>query len=329
MTNSASNKTIYVAGHNGMVGSAITRRLKQQSDGNQISLLTRDRSQLDLENQQAVHEFFQTHKIDEVYLCAARVGGIYANNQYPADFIYSNLLIEGNIINAAFRGGVRRLLFLGSSCIYPRDCPQPMQETALLTGPLESTNEPYAIAKIAGIKLCESYNRQHGTDYRSVMPTNLYGENDNFHPKNSHVIPALMRRIHEAKVNQDKSVTIWGTGKVMREFLHVDDMADASIFVMNLPAEFYAEKIDPMLSHINIGTGQDVTIAELATTLVSVIGYQGELEFDSAKPEGTPRKLLDVSRLSGLGWDYKTNLKEGLTRTYNWYQNNIETARKS
>ena len=329
MTDSTSTKTIYVAGHNGMVGSAIIRRLEEVVDENNISLLTQDRSQLDLENQPAVLDFFQTQQIDEVYLCAARVGGIHANNEYPADFIYSNLTIESNIINAAFRGGVQKLLFLGSSCIYPRDCPQPMQESALLTGPLESTNEPYAIAKIAGIKLCESYNRQHGTDFRSVMPTNLYGENDNFHPQNSHVIPALMRRIHEAKIHQDKSVTIWGTGNVMREFLHVDDMANASVFVMNLPTEYYAKNIDPMLSHVNIGTGQDVTIAELATTLASVIGYQGKLEFDSSKPEGTPRKLLDVSKLSGLGWDYNISLKDGLARTYNWYENNLDIARES
>jgi GDP-L-fucose synthase len=329
VTDNVSTKTIYVAGHNGMVGSAIVRHLESVVDGNKVSLITRDRNQLDLENQSAVLDFFQTRQIDEVYLCAARVGGIHANNEYPADFIYSNLVIESNIINAAFRGGVQKLLFLGSSCIYPRDCPQPMQESALLTGPLESTNEPYAVSKIAGIKLCESYNRQHGTDYRSVMPTNLYGENDNFHPQNSHVIPALMRRIHEAKINRDESVIIWGTGKVMREFLHVDDMASASIFVMNLPGEYYAEKTDPMLSHINIGTGQDVTITELATTLASVIGYQGELKFDSSKPEGTPRKLLDVTKLSGLGWDYKISLKDGLARTYNWYQNNIDIARES
>ncbi len=330
MINNPATKTIYLAGHNGMVGSAIARQLEADAStyASRISLITRDRDQLDLGNQQAVQDFFQAHQIDEVYLCAARVGGIHANSEYPADFIYNNLIIESNVINAAFRGGVQKLLFLGSSCIYPRDCPQPMRESALLTGPLEPTNEPYAIAKIAGIKLCESYNRQHGTDYRSVMPTNLYGDNDNFHPQNSHVIPALMRRIHEAKINRAKSVVIWGSGNVMREFLHVDDMAGASVFVMNLPTRDYVEKIDPMLSHINIGTGQDVTIAELASTLASVVGYQGELEFDSTKPEGAPRKLLDVGKLSGLGWDYKISLKEGLEKTYSWYQNNIDTKRE-
>lgn len=309
-------KTIYIAGHQGMVGSAIIRQL--MADTNNI-IITATHSELDLTNQQAVNQFFADNKIDQVYLAAAKVGGIYANNEYPAEFIYQNLMIEANIIHAAHTHNVQKLLFLGSSCIYPKMAEQPMKEEALLTGILESTNEPYAIAKIAGIKLCESYNRQYGRDYRSVMPTNLYGENDNFHPENSHVIPALIRRFHEAKLNNDPTVTAWGSGKPMREFLHVDDMAEASIFVMNLDNQIYQRETLPMLSHINIGTGIDCTIRELVETVVKVIGYQGEIIFDESKPDGTAQKLMDVSRLKQLGWEAKINLEQGLNSTYQWF----------
>jgi GDP-L-fucose synthase len=311
--------TIYVAGHRGMVGSAIVRQLQERGFGN---ILTRTHSQLDLCDQAAVRYFFAKNKIDHVVLAAARVGGIHANNTYPADFIYDNLMMEANIVNEAFRSGVKRLLFLGSSCIYPKMAEQPMREDALLTGLLEPTNEPYAVAKIAGIKLCESYNRQHGTDYRSVMPTNLYGENDNFHPKNSHVIPAMMRRFHEAKMRGDATVTVWGTGKPMREFLHVDDMAAACLHVMLLDHATYAEHTQPMLSHINVGTGVDCTIRELAETMQRVVGFEGELVFDTDKPDGTPRKLMDVSRLGKLGWKATISLEEGLTSTYQWFLEN-------
>ncbi len=307
---------IYIAGHRGMVGAAIYRKLEALGYENQV---TRPHQELDLCNQQAVREFMQCEKPDVVILAAAKVGGIHANNTYPAEFIYENLMIESNVIHQAYQAGVNSLLFLGSSCIYPKLAPQPMQENALLTDTLESTNEPYAIAKIAGIKLCESYNRQYGTDYRSVMPTNLYGEGDNFHPENSHVIPALMRRIHEAKENSDPQVTIWGTGKAMREFLHVDDMAAASIHVLNLDKQVYEQQTQPMLSHINVGTGEDCTIKELAETLQRVIGYQGELVFDVTKPDGTPRKLMNVDRLKNLGWNPQISLHEGLERTYNWF----------
>ncbi len=315
---------IYIAGHNGMVGSAIIRQL--QNDNTNV-IITASRDELDLTNQQAVKQFFADTKIDQVYLAAAKVGGIHANNEYPAEFIYQNLMIEANIIHAAHTNNVQKLLFLGSSCIYPKAVPQPMKEEALLTGILESTNEPYAIAKITGIKLCESYNRQYGRDYRSVMPTNLYGENDNFHPKNSHVVPALIRRFHQAKLNNDPQVTAWGTGKPKREFLHVDDMAQASIFVMNLDNAVYQQETSPMLSHINIGTGIDCTIRELVETVAKVIGYQGEIVFDTSKPDGTPRKLMDVSRLERLGWKAKTNLEDGLNTTYQWFLINQKTFR--
>ncbi len=318
------SQRIYVAGHGGMVGSALCRRLAKRGD---VEIVTRTHQQLDLTDQAAVNEFFKHQAIDQVYFAAAKVGGIFANNEYPANFIYDNLQMQCNVIHASFQAGVRKLLFLGSSCIYPRDASQPMVESALLTGPLEPTNEPYAIAKIAGIKLCESYSRQHGLDYRSVMPTNLYGENDNFHPQNSHVIPALMRRIHEAKVTGADEVVIWGSGRPMREFLHVDDMAQASVFVMELPHKKYTSLIDPRCSHINVGSGLDCTIRELAETMSRVVGYQGELSFDSSKPDGTPRKLLDVSRLDELGWRASISLEEGLSHTYDWYLNNKLTVR--
>ncbi|KML18774.1 GDP-fucose synthetase [Leclercia adecarboxylata] len=318
-------KRIFVAGHNGMVGSALVRKLSQLQ-GNEV--ITKSRDELDLLSQQAVNDFFKNEKIDQVYLAAAKVGGIHANNTFPADFIYQNLMIESNIIHAAHINDVNELLFLGSSCIYPREVPQPMREDALLTGILESTNEPYAIAKIAGIKLCESYNRQYGRDYRSVMPTNLYGYNDNFHAENSHVVPALIRRFHNAKIENKDSVTVWGSGTPKREFLFVDDMASASIYVMNLPAETYIKNTSPMLSHINVGTGIDCTIRELAETIALVIGFKGQIVFDASKPDGTPRKLMDVERLSNMGWRWSTSLHEGLTLTYEWFLNNQNTFRK-
>ncbi len=307
---------IFVAGHRGMVGSAIVRALN--GDGGH-DLLTRSRSELDLTDQAAVRQFFADERIDEVYLAAARVGGIHANNIYPADFIYDNLMIEANVIHQAFKAGVRKLMFLGSSCIYPKLAAQPMREDALLTGPLEPTNEPYAIAKIAGIKLCESYNRQYGdsegVDYRSVMPTNLYGPGDNYHPENSHVVPALIRRFCEAKDNDAPSVTIWGSGTPRREFLYVDDMADASIHVMDLDHATYAAQTQPMQSHINVGYGSDVTITELAQAVAHAVGYAGSIELDATKPDGAPRKLMDSSRLSALGWSPKVDLQTGLART--------------
>jgi len=319
------SKTIFVAGHAGMVCSAIIRQLEKNPSN---TLLTATRSELDLTNQQAVNEFFAKHSIDEVYLAAAKVGGIQANNAFPADFIYNNLIIEANVIHAAHENNVQKFLFLGSSCIYPKLVAQPMQENALLTGVLEATNEPYAIAKIAGIKLCESYNRQYGRDYRSVMPTNLYGENDNFHPENSHVIPALLRRFHEAKINNAPIVTAWGSGKPMREFLHVEDMAEASIFVMNLEDAIYQQETQPMLSHINVGSGVDCTIRELVETVAKVVGFTGEIEFDANKPDGTARKLMDTSRLSRLGWKAKTNLEDGLKMTYEWFLLHQDDFRK-
>ncbi|PQJ66359.1 GDP-L-fucose synthase [Photobacterium angustum] len=325
MTVSVVKKRIFVAGHRGMVGSAIVRQLSQRDN---VEIITRTRSELDLLNQQAVSDFFAEARIDEVYLAAAKVGGIHANNTYPADFIYENLMMECNIIHAAHQYDVQHLLFLGSSCIYPKLAEQPMTESALLTGTLEATNEPYAVAKIAGIKLCESYNRQYGRDYRSVMPTNLYGENDNFHPDNSHVIPALMRRFHEAKLNNDNEVVVWGTGTPMREFLFVDDMAAASIHVMELDNETYQANTQPMLSHINVGTGVDCTIREMAETMAKVVGFDGDVVFDSTKPDGTPRKLMDVSRLADLGWRYSVSLEEGLTQTYQWFLANQDNFRK-
>jgi GDP-L-fucose synthase len=304
---------IYVAGHNGLVGSAIVRILRAQGHGN---IVTRSHKELELTDQQQVREFFRTERIDQVYLAAARVGGIHANNTYPAEFIYDNMMVQANVVHEAWRNGVQKLLFLGSSCIYPRLAPQPIKEEYLMSGLLEPTNEPYAMAKIAGIKLCESYNRQYGTDYRSVMPTNLYGPGDNYHPENSHVIPALMRRFHEAKLSNAPEVVIWGSGKPMREFLYVDDMAAASVYVMNLDYETYAKHTDPMHSHINVGAGEDVTIAELARLVGETVGYRGRIGFDSSKPDGTPRKLLDVSKLKQLGWQASTPLPEGLRRAY-------------
>ena len=307
--------TTYVAGHSGMVGGAILRKLEARGE----PTLTRTHAELDLTDQAAVRDFMQTERPDQVILAAAKVGGILANKTYPAEFIYDNLIMEANVIHQAYAAGVKRLLFLGSSCIYPKLAPQPMREDALLTGPLECTNEPYAIAKIAGIKLCESYNRQYGTDYRSVMPTNLYGPGDNFHPQNSHVLPALIRRFHEAARDGVEEVVVWGTGTPMREFLHVDDMAEASLFVLDLDRETYAAETEPMLSHINVGTGTDVTIRELAETVAEVVGFTGTIEWDTSKPDGMPRKLLDTSRINALGWAPQISLREGLASTYEWY----------
>tara|TARA_B110001469_G_C9630023_1_gene315054 strand:+ start:1204 stop:2166 length:963 start_codon:yes stop_codon:yes gene_type:complete len=307
---------IYIAGHNGLVGSAIVRQLKERGF---LNLIMRSHKELDLIDQNQVQVFFKKEKPDYVILAAAKVGGIHANNSYPADFIYKNIMIESNVINSAYENKVRRLLFLGSTCIYPKAAEQPMQEDALLTNILEPTNEPYAIAKIAGIKLCESYNRQYNTDFRSVMPTNLYGINDNFHPKNSHVIPALIQRFHQAKINNDSELVIWGTGDAMREFLYVDDMAQASLFVLELDEQIYKANTKPMLSHINVGTGKDLTIREMVEIMKKVVGYKGKLVFDNTKPDGAARKLIDISRLSSLGWEYSVDLKEGLEKTYEWY----------
>jgi GDP-L-fucose synthase len=316
---------IFVAGHRGMVGSAIVRQLSKQLD---VTLVLAVRSELDLTNSVAVQAFMQLHKPDQVYFAAAKVGGIHANNTFPAQFIKDNLVMQSNVIHEAYKAGVQNLLFLGSSCIYPQLAKQPMSEDFLLTGTLEPTNEPYAIAKIAGIKMCESFNRQYGVDYRCVMPTNLYGENDNFHPQNSHVIPAMMGRFHEAKLAGSKKVVVWGTGKPMREFLHVDDMAEACVHVMNLPYdEFFAAVPNPMCSHINVGTGRDVTIAELAATMAKVVGFEGSVEFDTSKPDGTPRKLMDVSRLGLLGWEYSVELEQGLGMTYEWFLEHLDQLR--
>ena len=310
---------IYVAGHRGMVGSAILRQLAGH-EGHKI--VTRTHAELDLTTQPAVRDFMQSEQPDVVILAAAKVGGIHANNTYPADFIYQNLMIECNVINQAFEAGVTRLLQLGSSCIYPRAAPQPMSEDALLTGPLEPTNEPYAIAKIAGIKLCESYNRQYGMDYRSVMPANLYGPGDNFHPENSHVLPALIRRFHEATEQNQAEVVIWGTGIPRREFLHVDDMAAASLFVLDLPKTDYDADTSAMISHINVGSGIDVSILELAQLIAKIIGYNGQIKTDETKPDGALQKLMDVSRLKSIGWQAKIELEDGVSETYSWFLKN-------
>ncbi|APC91348.1 MULTISPECIES: GDP-L-fucose synthase [Francisella] len=317
-------KKIFVAGHNGMVGSAIVRQLQ---NNNNIKVVVKGRKELDLLSQKQVYDFFQREKIDEIYLAAAKVGGIHANNQYPADFIYENLMIEANVIHSAHMANIQKLLFLGSSCIYPKLAKQPISEDALLTGTLEPTNEPYAVAKIAGIKLCESYNRQYARDYRSVMPTNLYGINDNFNLQNAHVVPALIRKFHDAKQNSHKQVQVWGSGKPMREFLYVDDMASACIYVMSIDRDFYAKFTDPMCSHINIGTGIDCSIKELAELISKVVGFNGDIIFDKTKPDGTPRKLLDVSKINKLGWQASISLEQGLRNTYNWYLQNQNNFR--
>jgi GDP-L-fucose synthase len=320
---------VFVAGHRGMVGGAILRRLQaRRAAGEDVEIVTRTHAELDLTDQAAVRDFMSTERPDVVVLAAAKVGGIHANNTYPADFIRDNLMIAANVVHEAHAAGVRRLLQLGSSCIYPRLAPQPMAEDALLTGPLEPTNEPYAIAKIAAIKLCESYNRQFGTDYRSVMPTNLYGPGDNYHPENSHVLPALIRRFHEATRAGQDEVVIWGTGTPRREFLHVDDMAEASLFVLDLPREEYAANTQPMLSHINVGSGTDVSIAEAAQMVSEVTGFRGRLTFDASKPDGTPRKLMDVNRLTAMGWQARIGLREGLADAYRWYLENAAAARR-
>lgn len=310
-------KTIFIAGHKGMVGSALTRILSKQ-DGNQI--ITRNRAELDLSDQSTVFEFLASNPIDEIYMAAAKVGGIHANQTYPAQFLYDNLVIQNNIIEGAHRANISKLLCLGSSCIYPRNAAQPMHETALMTGPLEQTNAPYAIAKIAGLKLCESYSRQYGHDYRSVMPTNLYGPFDNFHPDNAHVIPALMRRFHLAALENDDCVSVWGSGMALREFMHVDDMAAACLHVMNLPKTHHLQHTNPASPHINIGTGHEISINSLARMLAKITGFTGRIAFDASQPDGTPRKLLDVSRLAALGWKASTPLDLGLTQTYDWFK---------
>ncbi len=307
---------IFVAGHKGMVGSALLRKLSVNADN---ELLVRSRSSLDLTDAAAVRSFMAAERPDQVYLAAAKVGGIHANNTYPADFIQGNLAIQCNLIQASHESGVERLLFLGSSCIYPKMCEQPMREEYLLTGPLEPTNEPYAIAKIAGIKMCESYNRQHGTDFRSVMPTNLYGPGDNYHPENSHVLPALMRRFHNAARAGDATLGVWGSGSPRREFLHVDDLAEACVHVMALPKATLDAATEPMLSHLNVGTGEEISIADLAALIGRTVGFEGRIEFDASKPDGTPRKLLDVSKLATLGWRSKRSLEDGIRQTYEWF----------
>ena len=318
------NNKIYVAGHRGMVGSAITAKLKQSGYNN---IIVRTRQELDLTSQEETRRFFLQNQMDFVVLAAAKVGGIHANNTYPAEFIYENLAIQNNIIHGAYEGGVSRLLFLGSSCIYPKLAPQPMEERHLLTGYLEPTNEPYAVAKIAGIKMCESYNRQYGTSYRSVMPTNLYGQGDNFNIKNSHVIPALIRKAHDAKVSGAPSMEVWGGGDGRREFLHVDDLADACVFIMQLDDKVYARDTSPMLSHINVGTGEDISIAELARRICQIVRYDGKLLFNTEMPHGAPRKLLDISRLAQLGWKSRISLDEGLKLTYRWFLTHQDNLR--
>lgn len=317
---------IFIAGDRGMVGSSLKRALTKDKNN---TLITATRSELNLLDQASVNKFFKDRKIDQVYIAAAKVGGIHANNEYPAQFIYENLMIQTNIIHAAHQSDINKIIFLGSSCIYPKLCDQPIKESFLLNGALEATNEPYAIAKIAGIKLCESYNRQYGRDYRCVMPTNLYGPNDNFHPENSHVIPGMMSRFHYAVTNNHREIEIWGSGSPMREFLHVDDMASASIYIMNLDHDIYFANIDPMVSHINVGTGIDCTIKELAETMSKVTGFNGRLEFNKSKPDGTIRKLMDVSLLNSLGWKSKINLEDGLIRTYDWFKANENSLRIS
>ena len=321
------NQKIYVAGHRGMVGSSIVRNLRAKGCTN---IITRTHAEMNLIDQLVVKNFFEQERPDQVYLAAAKVGGIHANNTFPAEFIYENLMVQNNVIHQAFFSGVKKLLFLGSSCIYPKLVPQPMSEDALMTGKLEATNEPYAVAKIAGIKMCESYNRQygtsHGVDYRSVMPTNLYGPGDNYHPENSHVIPALIRRFHEGKINKAPQVFIWGTGTPMREFLYVDDMAAASIFVMELDKAIYDEQVEPMQNYINVGYGSDVTITELARVAANVIGFHGEIAFDSSKPDGTPKKLMDSSRLNRMGWRPKVGLEQGLAIAYQEFLRGNERA---
>ena len=312
---------IYLAGHQGLVGSAIYRMLDDQGFSN---IIVRTHKELDLTSQAEVDIFFQKERPIYVILAAAKVGGIHANNNYPADFIYQNLMIQSNVIHSSFLSNVKRLLFLGSTCIYPKAVEQPMREEALLTGLLEPTNEPYAVAKIAGIKLCESYNRQHGTDFRSVMPTNLYGINDNFHDKNSHVIPALIRRFHDAKINNNKEVSVWGTGNALREFLYVDDMALASIFVLGVDKDLYEVNTKPMLSHINIGSGEEISIRALAKMIKNIVGFEGKLVFDDSKPDGPPRKFIDISTISDLGWQPSTDLLEGITITYDWLKKHFK-----
>jgi len=312
-------QNIFVCGHNGMVGSAICRHLAKQN----ISVTTASRDEVNLLSQVQVEDFFSSKKFDQVYLAAAKVGGIYANNAYPAEFIYENLMIQSNVINSAFKNGIKKLLFLGSSCIYPKLANQPIRESSLLTGLLESTNEPYAIAKIAGIKLCESYNRQYGVDYRSVMPTNLYGPGDNYHAENSHVIPALIRRFHEAKEAGSSKVIAWGTGRAFREFLHVDDMASASVYVMNLSKDVYSQYTSKMCSHINVGYGSDCSIKTLTEMIAKIVGFQGEISWDANRPDGAPKKLMDSSLLKKLGWSAKISLEDGLIDTYDWFKSNV------
>jgi len=312
-------KNIFVAGHNGMVGSAIVRYLNNFES----NIITKERKDLDLLDQNKVNFFFKENKIDQIYIAAAKVGGIFANNEFPAEFIYQNLMIEANLINAAHLNDIEKIIFLGSSCIYPKLAQQPMKESSLLSGFLEPTNEPYAIAKIAGIKLCESYNRQYGRDYRCLMPTNLYGKNDNFHPMNSHVIPGLIRRFHQAKIENKANIVVWGTGLVKREFLHVDDLAEACVFIMNIDKNLFTNKIDNRNSHINVGFGEDISIIDLSKLIARIIGYKGKIVFDKSKPDGPPQKLLDVSLINSFGWKPKINLKKGLIDTYNWYLKNI------
>jgi len=328
MTYSPPPKKVFVAGHNGMVGAAICRRLSLRSD---VDLVTRDKNYLDLLRQRDVELFFESERPSEVYLAAAKVGGIFANNAYPGDFIYENLVIQTNVIHAAFKYGVKKLLFLGSSCIYPKLCSQPMNEQALLSGYLEPTNEPYAIAKIAGIKLCESYNRQYGesngVDYRAIMPTNLYGRGDNYHPEHSHVVPGLIRRFHEAKVQNSKAVLVWGDGQAYREFLNCEDLASAAIFVMELDLSIFAEVVEPMCSHVNVGSGSEISIRDLAALISRIVGFRGEIRFDSSKPNGAPRKHLDCSKLSSLGWRPEIELEEGLAEAYSYFLSGLNDHR--